>query len=347
MKEFITTIAILLFCLSLKAQDTIYFPPTSGDQWDTLNITTLDWCPAKVDSLYNFLDSIDSKSFIVLKNGKIVLEKYFGTYTIDSTFSWYSAAKSLRAVLLGKAQEENYLNISDKTSDYLGTGWTSLTTSQEDSITIWNQLTMSSGLDETNFLCVNPSCLNYVSTAGTRWAYHNGPYSLTRNVLEAATGVNHNIYSNTLENLIGMNGTWLSFLGNSSYNSNARDMARFGLLVSNKGVWDNEPLLSDTSYLNQMLSPSQSLNPSYGYLWWLNGQDSYINTSSTNTIMGSIAPDAPMDVYAAAGSFGQFISISPANNLIMIRQGLSDNSDFTEFEMHNEIWKRILNLNCT
>lgn len=328
------------------AQNTPYFPPVSGNSWDTLPPDSLNWCQPKIDSLYTFLDSIDTKSFIVLKDGKIVLEKYFNTYTIDSTFSWYSAAKSFRAVLVGKAQEEGFFDINDTTSNYLGSGWSSLSQAQEDSILIKHQISMTTGLDETNFLCVVPSCLNYVAPAGSRWAYHNGPYSLTKNILETTTGMTNNAYSNLLENQIGMNGFWLSFLGNSSYYSTGRDMARFGLLVSNNCIWNNDTIIKDTAYLNQMLTSSQSLNPAYGYLWWLNGQSHYISPSSPIIIPGSISPDAPSDIYVAAGSYGQFISISNSTGLIMVRQGLSDTGNYTEFGMHNEIWKKIMKLSC-
>jgi hypothetical protein len=64
-----------------------YFPPKTGGQWDTLSPKTLGWCEDKIQPLYNFLDSNNTKAFIVLKDGKIVLEKYFGTFTKDS--AWY------------------------------------------------------------------------------------------------------------------------------------------------------------------------------------------------------------------------------------------------------------------
>ena len=57
--------------------------------------------------------------------------------------------------MVGIAQQENFLSISDTSSKYLGSGWTNCTSSQEEAITIWHQLTMTSGLDDN----VNdPSC---------------------------------------------------------------------------------------------------------------------------------------------------------------------------------------------
>lgn len=334
----------ILYQMQAKAQT--YFPSLTGSAWDTVATADLGWCEDKIDSLYGFLDSNQTKGFILLQNGHIALEKYFGTYTKDSIGIWNSAGKSLRAVLIGLAQEQGLLSINDKVSDYIGNGWTGLSQSAEDSIKIWHQLTMTSGLDENNFFCTSPSCLNYVAPAGDRWAYHNGPYALTKDVLEAATGVGHNIYCNAFESHIGMNGYWLNFLGNSFYYSTCRDMARFGLLVSNKGIWDTDTVIRDTAYMNQMLNSSQSLNPSYGYLWWLNGKSSYVSTPPTTNVTGAISLDAPSDIFVAAGSQGQFISVCPSLGLIMIRQGLSNNSNYTEFTMHNEIWRYILDLSC-
>ena len=346
MKNFI--VFLVLFLSNYTYSQNTYFPPTNSNNWDSLAPSSLNWCQDSINSLYDFLADENSKSFIVLKNGKIVLEKYFGTYTKDSSFLWYSAAKSLRAVLIGKAQEEGYLNISDKTSDYLGQNWTSLPLNQEDSITIWNQLTMTTGLDENNFTCENANCLNYVADAGTRWAYHNGPYGLLKTVLENATGTTLNLYMNAkIKNPIGMDGFWISGLGINTFYSTARSMARYGLLISNKGIWGNNTIVSDTNFMIQMVTPSQTLNPSYGYLWWLNGQSNFITTGTPTNINGSIAPNAPIDVYAASGSQGQYISISPSNGLVMIRQGLSSNGSLTDFDLHNEIWKRVMSLSCS
>ena len=67
----------------------------------------------------------NTKSFIILKDGKIVLENYLNGHSDTTYWYWASAAKSLMAVIVGKAQEEGYLNIEDSTSTYIGSGWTS------------------------------------------------------------------------------------------------------------------------------------------------------------------------------------------------------------------------------
>ena len=284
----------------------------------------------------------------MLKEGKIVLEKYYGNYTEDSLWFWFSAGKSLSATLVSIAQQEGDVDIQAPTSTYLGNGWTSMTQAQEDSVKIWHQLTMTTGLDETDFSCSADTCLIYKAPAGSRWFYHNAPYSLLRDVVENATSTNWNIYTNQkIEQKIGMSGFWLQLGYNNFYMSNARDMARFGLLIQNGRTWNTTPVLTDTAYFNQMVNSSQTLNPAYGYLWWLNGKSSFILPGDSTSFPGMIAPDAPLDVITAAGARGQFISISPDSSMVFIRQGTSSGSSLADLNLLNEIWRRILALNCT
>jgi CubicO group peptidase (beta-lactamase class C family) len=338
----------VFFSASILKAQTSYFPPASGN-WETIQPSELNWCQEPIDDLYSFLETEQTKSFIVLKDGKIVLEQYFGTYTQDSLWFWFSAGKTLRAMLVGIAQEDGLLSIDDKTSDHLGTGWTSMPQQQEDSITIWHQLTMTTGLDEADFECTDPSCLVYSAPAGSRWFYHNAPYSLLKNVLESASSQTLNQYTNTsIKNPIGMgSGFWLGVGYNTFYISKARDMARFGILVQNNGSWDGQTILGDTDYINDMLNTSQPLNPSYGYLWWLNGKPSYIPPGLSFSISGALAPDAPTDVVTAIGSQGQYISFSPSSGLMVIRQGGSNSNDLAAVTLLNNIWERVGQLECS
>ena len=65
------------------------------------------------------------KSSLILKDGRIIVEHYYGTYTADSAKYWTSVGKSLTATLVGLAQQDGILSINDSTSKYLG-GWTSV-----------------------------------------------------------------------------------------------------------------------------------------------------------------------------------------------------------------------------
>ena len=103
--------------------------------------------------------------------------------------------------MTGIAQKDGLLDIYTSTSSYLSEAWTNTTQEQESMISLWHQLTMTSGLDDgvEDPYCTLDTCLVYLAEAGTCRAYHNGPYELLRNVLENASGLGINYYA--LQNL--------------------------------------------------------------------------------------------------------------------------------------------------
>jgi CubicO group peptidase (beta-lactamase class C family) len=343
---------ILIFASTKFASaQSLYFPPLIGTSWDTINPSSLGWCQPKIDSLYDYLEQTNSKSFILLKDGKIVLEKYFGTHTRDSLWYWASAGKTLTAFTVGIAQQEGFLSINDTSSNYLGTGWTVCPQIKEEKITIRNQLTMTSGLDDgvPDHYCTLDTCLQFLANAGTRWAYHNGPYTLLDGVISNATGQSLNSYFNTkVRSRIGMNGTFFQVGYNNVYFSNARSMARFGLLMLNQGNWNGTQIMTDTAYFNQMINTSQNLNLSYGYLWWLNGKSSFMAPTFQTVFPGPLFADAPSDMYAALGKDGQIINVVPSENLIFIRMGEAPGTSSEVTPVYNnDIWKKLNDLSCT
>jgi CubicO group peptidase (beta-lactamase class C family) len=342
-------LVIFLFFIASKCPaQSLYFPPLLGDTWDTLSPASLGWCTERVDSLYDFLQQQNSKAFIVLKDGKIVLEKYFGSFTQDSLWYWASAGKTITSFLVGKAQEDGFLSINDTSSKYLGVGWTNCTAAQENEIRIRNQLTMTSGLDDgvPDNYCTLDTCLEYLAPAGSRWAYHNAPYTLLEQVLAAATGQGINAYTlSALRLKTGITGTWLTVGYNNVFYSKPRSMARFGLLVQNNCIWRNDTLLHDTGYVHDMINTSQQLNYGYGYLWWLNGKGSYRVPGSQFVFPGSYAPAAPMDMYAAIGKNGQIVSIAPSKGLVVVRMGNADEGE-VPFLLCNSIWERLNYVMC-
>ena len=346
---FITIIGLTSLFQATKAQ-TLYFPPLSSTAtWDTISPASLGWCLNEIDTLYDYLQQQDTKGFIVLKNGKIVLEKYFGTFTKDSLWYWASAGKTITSFLVGKAQEENYLTITDTSSTYLGAGWTNCTTTQENKIKIRNQLTMTSGLDDgvPDNHCTIDTCLNYLADAGTRWAYHNAPYTLLESVLTNATGTPINTYTQTkLKTKTGMTGAWTYVDYDNVFVSKVRSMARFGLLIQNNCIWNTDTLLYDTTYIHQMTNTSQSLNLSYGYLWWLNGKASYMVPTLQNIFPGSYAPAAPSDMIAGLGKNGQILSISKSLGLVVIRMGNQVSGGEVPTQFCNSIWERLNAVMC-
>ncbi len=352
-QSIVRKIYVLMFFFAFNVQffksQNLYFPPIVGNSWDTLSPQALNWCQPRIDSLYNYLQAKNTKSFIVLKNGKIVLEKYFGTYTADSSFYWASVGKSLTAFLVGLAQQKGLININNKVSQYIGAGWSSAPLIKENLITVKNLLQMTSGLNDSPMLpCTNEdtakSCLTYLADASTRWAYHTGAYKKNQDVVSNAAGLSYNsLTTSWVKTKIGMDGFWF----NQVYYSKARGMARYGLLILNKGVWVNDTLMKDTVYFKSMVNTSQNLNQAYGYLWWLNGKSTLMVPGSQIVLPGYLIPNAPADLFAALGKNDQKIYIVPSKKLVVIRQGNSaENVASALSNFDNNLWDYINKLNC-
>ncbi len=336
---------LLAYCASAEAQ-TSYFPPISGT-WSTVNPESLGWCTHHWDSVDHYLARKNSKSFILLHRGRLVYERYYGTFTRDSLWYWASAGKSLTAFLVGKAQEEGFLTLNDRTDQYLGLGWTSAPPAKEALITLRDQLQMTTGLDYRvpDLDCTADTCLKYRQDAGTQWYYHNAPYLLLHPVMDSATGQNMNLYTvQKLHQTIGFSGLWAGTL----YISTARAMARFGHLLLNNGQWNGQAILADTTYLRELMTPSQALNPAYGYLTWLNGQSSYIQPGLPFSFNGPIIPSAPADLYMAAGKNDQRIYVVPSLDLVVVRQGNAADSSMLALSGFDEgLWSRLMRVICT
>jgi len=332
----------------------LYFPPTNSDTWETTYPESLGWNTSEIPALSELLEDNGTRAFIVLVDGKIVLEEYFGNNLLgnahfdeDTYWYWASAGKTLTATMVGKAQEDGFLSIDDKTSDYLGDGWTSMTPDQEDKITIRHQLTMTSGLDDgvPNNHSFEPSDLIYKADPGTRWAYHNAPYTLLESVVSNSVSEDFDSYFNKdLRDKIGMDGAWQWIDNDHVYFSSARTMARFGLLILNNGDWNGTQILTDKSYLSEMITTSQDINLSYGYLWWLSGKNSFMLPELQIEFPGSVTPDAPDDMVSGVGKNGQYVCVVPSMNLVLVRMGENADNVSVPILFINDIWKQMIKI---
>lgn len=339
---------ILLINVFLKlGAQSLYFPPNFSSEWDSIPPANLGWCSQRVDSLTQYVRETNAKAFIILKDGKIVIEKYYGTFNKDSVWFWASAGKSLASMLVARAEQDGIIDLNDSVSKYLGSGWTNCSTQKEGLIKVRNQLCMTSGLDDgvINPDCTLDTCLNYLSDAGTRWAYHNAPYLLLHNVIEQAIGQTLQQYTNQkIKNLIGMQTGWWF---NGTFFSTARDMARFGLLALANGSWNNNLIINNPTYLNDMKNTSNPYNLSYGYLWWLNGKSSFLLPQSQFVFQSSLIPNAPSDMYAALGKYDQKIYIVPSLNMVVVRMGNAATTNNLALSAYdNVLWEKIMNLSC-
>tara|TARA_R110002051_G_scaffold105500_1_gene178430 strand:+ start:1708 stop:2781 length:1074 start_codon:yes stop_codon:yes gene_type:complete len=350
-----TTKTLLLILLSISffacskdgdsteeiSKEAIYFPPIDGSAWETTTVQNLNWNEDKLPELLDFLLEKNTKSFIILHNGKIVVEEYMNDHNATKIWYWASAGKTLTTAVTGIAQEEGLININHKVSDYLGEGWTSAALEKENLITSKNLLSMNSGLDDSLGDDVSAMNLRYISDAGDRWAYHN-VYVKLQDIVATASNMPWSNYFNTrLRDKIGMTGSWFYVDNSSVYWSTTRSMARFGLLNLAQGSWEDKQIIPKL-FLNDATNTSQNLNEAYGYLWWLNGKNSFQLPQSQIKFNGSLIPNAPADMYAALGKNDQKIYVVPSKKLVIVRMGeAADDLNFGLSNFDANLWTKL------
>ena len=132
---------------------------------------------------------------------------------------------------------------------------------------------------------------------------------------------------------IGMRNTLLSvdrfgdFVLSSQVYANARDLARFGLLYLQNGLWNGERLLSEDwiEFVRTPAPATASRGNFYGGHWWLVPDD---------------RNDVPKDAYATAGNRGQYVIVVPSHNLVIVRRGLDHGRQgFNRWDLTREVLK--------
>jgi len=134
---------------------------------------------------------------------------------------------------------------------------------------------------------------------------------------------------------LGMRNTLISadrfhdFILSSQVYTNARDLARFGLLYQQNGVWNGERLISE-DWIKFARTPAPSTAERgnfYGGQWWLVPDD---------------RTDVPGSAYATAGNRGQFVIVVPTHDLVIVRRGLDyGRQGFNRWDLTREVLKAI------
>ena len=110
--------------------------------------------------------------------------------------------------------------------------------------------------------------------------------------------------------------------------STCMDLARFGLMIEQYGVWQGEQIVSADWIKEATGKSSQKLNSAYGLLWWVNRPGtirSWLDpgTSKPPVVQDrkQLVPGAPKDLFSAMGFGGQFAMIDPGSRTIVVRMG--------------------------
>jgi CubicO group peptidase (beta-lactamase class C family) len=314
-----------------------------GKDWATEDAAAAGFDGAKLDEIASRAEAGASDCFLVTRHGRIVDERYWKNTTPDTAQEVFSATKSYTSTLVGIAQDEGKLKITDRAAVYIPE-WANTASAD---VTIENLLANDSGRhwdtrtdytdmavaarDKTAFAIG----LGQDAAPGTTWAYNNSAIQTLSAVVKRATGEDASAYATEkLLDPIGMthsrlkkdaSGGSLTFMGLSS---TCRDMARFGYLMLHKGVWDGRRIVSAAWVDAATGHSSQKLNAAYGYLWWLNRKGPIASPLQATTgeaggdqKNGQLVPGAPDDMFFALGLGNQIISVDPGSDTVVVRLG--------------------------
>jgi CubicO group peptidase (beta-lactamase class C family) len=171
---------------------------------------------------------------------------------------------------------------------------------------------------------------------GTNWDYENYDTLLAVAAMKRAIGSDEAYLKFPREALldrIGMRNTLLStdrfgdFILSSQVYTNARDLARFGMLYLQDGMWNNERLVSKEwiQFVRTPAPATAARGNEYGGHWWL---------------VPDKRTDVPKDAYSTAGNRGQFVIVVPSHDLVIVRRGLDyGRQGFDRWDLTREVLK--------
>lgn len=300
-----------------------------------------------IEDFDGFLADAHTQALVVIKDDRVLYEGYFNGTQRDTMLTSFSVAKSFDSVLVGMAIDEGFIgSVDDPITIYLP----ELTERDEgfEDITIKDLLRMAAGLDyqELRWFLLNgddPLTTFYpdqrkISLENTRivdsparhFNYNKYHPQLLGMILERSTGMSVTEYTQTrLWDRLGMeyDGAWTIDSDESGFekmetglNARAIDYAKLGRLILHGGDWNGVQIVSrswveestgfdasthNADYYSQSFTPFIYDNGAgyYAYMWY-----------------GKLREGEPADI-AAEGDRGQIIYISPAHDVVMIRNG--------------------------
>ena len=299
----------------------------------TYDIENDSWI-VNTDSQFEMADEFDimlkniedyeypANSVLVVNQGVIVREEYYNDFTYRTEFNTYSVTKSFTSTLVGIAIDQGIIgSVNDPIVSYFPNTTFDNDSPEKQRVTIKHVLTMTSGfdygVDPTLAPPVEGSVAQYVLNSpvsrepGTSWVYDSQAPSLLNRIIELQSNMSLMEFANeTLFRPLGIqNPRWgvddsgLAYGGFGLYLT-SREMAKFGQLFLQEGVWEGEQLVSkrwvqestsghipeNTDFVYSVRPPSN-----YGYMWWVH--DGF---------------------YIASGLHGQRIIVNPDNDYVLV-----------------------------
>jgi CubicO group peptidase (beta-lactamase class C family) len=318
-----------------------------GAAWDRADPAAEGFDPAKLDEIAAEAEANDSNCMVVVRHGRIVADWYWNGTDATTAQEVFSTTKSFTSTLVGLAQEDGDLAITDPASTYIPqwAGTPSAGVTVEDLISNDSGRQWSLGLDYRDLVVARDRTafavgLGQDAEPGEVWAYNNAAIQTLDAVLEQATGVDPAAYAEErLLGPIGMSHSEMTHDGAGNTNtffglrSTCEDLARFGYLFLRGGEWDGTPVVPGDWVAAATGRSSQDINAAYGYLWWLNRRGPITDPLHPLTREDSeTAPDrqlaagAPADMYWARGLGGQVVQVDPGSDTVVVRLGPGNTS---------------------
>jgi CubicO group peptidase (beta-lactamase class C family) len=275
---------------------------------------------------YGEVEGVVTTAVIMVKGGKIIAERYRPGFGIYAGYRTWSTAKSISAALLAIAAKQGLLDL-DAAASIPEWGYPG---DPRQAITYKQLLWMSSGLfsggantyavyfgGEDVVRAVTSTPLEVAP--GTRWKYANNDTLLLIRGLRQRLADDLRYLRFPYDELlhpIGMYHTRMevdhlgNFVGSSQTYTTARDLARFGILLANDGVWNGKRLLPE-GWVKFSTTPAPTMPPvagqwGYGAQFWLFDQ----------------MPGVPPGTFSTAGNKGQFVTVVPGQDLVIVRTGV-------------------------
>lgn len=279
---------------------------------------------AALSALHTTYDSFPLHAAVVVRNG-VVVDTYFEDgYDENSVFTLQSVSKSITSALVGIAIEQGDIeNVDVPLSDYFPE-LLSASDTRWQRTTLRHLLTHTSGIASTDSALwyewrTSENWLDYLfalpiyAEPGTNFDYSTGNTQILSAVLERATGKTLEEYANeVLFAPLGMTSAGVGASpegvgdGGNGFYMTTLDLARFGLLYLNSGVWQEQQIVPadwvEASTTTQAQRASDGSR--YGYQWWVRSFGGH-------------------PAYVAQGHYGQYIIAVPELSLL-----IAMNSDY-------------------
>ncbi len=248
-------------------------------------------------AILQFLEAIEQSgqelhSFMLLRHGYVVAEGWWSPYRHDSPHMMFSLSKSFTSTAVGMAITEGFFTVDDTVVSFFPDEAPNEVSEYLAEMRVWNLLTMSTGHDVRPFPCmVGQRNGNWAEgffrvplahKPGTTFFYNTGATYMLSEIVQRTTGMNllDFLTPRLFEPLGIKNAAWLESprgvsLGGIGLSLKTEDIARFGQLYLQKGVWNGKRILGE-AWINAATSaqvsngnaPNSDWTQGYGYQFW-------------------------------------------------------------------------------